>query len=45
MFKREGEVTREAREWIISILRLGLKDLKHDDEGHPVNTQGHCRGT
>ena len=30
MFKREGAVTREVREWVISIPRLGLKDLKRD---------------
>ena len=30
MFKREGVVTREVREWVISVPRLGLKDLKRD---------------
>ena len=30
MFKREGAVTREVREWVISVPRLGLKDLKRD---------------
>ena len=30
MFKREGAVTREVREWVISVPRLGLKDLKCD---------------
>ena len=30
MFKRGGRVTREAREWMISVPRLGLKDLKRD---------------
>ena len=28
MFKREGVVMREVREWVMSVPRLGLKDLK-----------------
>ena len=30
MFKGEGRVTREAREWMISVPSLGLKELKRD---------------
>ena len=30
MFKIEGAVMRGVGEYMISILRLGLKDLKHD---------------
>ena len=30
MFKREGAVTREASEWVISAPRLGLKDSKRN---------------